>query len=100
MGILNVDMMQMTIDAEGFSHVSAKANEISSYMKNALRHLGNFWGNDKVGSEFIAEWDRGVQGLFDTLTGVHDGMRYTGDGVKLSADLYKKSNVINTGLAG
>lgn len=99
MSTLNVDTNQMTVDADGFSRISMVTGEISSYLRNALGLLGEFWGNDKVGSEFLAEWDPAVSGLLDTFAGLGDGMRVTAVGIVNSANLYKKSNIVNSELA-
>ena len=96
---LQVDTNQMTVDAESFARISTVTADISSYLRNALGLLGEFWGNDKVGSEFLAQWDPAVRGLLDTFAGLGDGMRFTAVGIVNSADLYKKSNIINSGLA-
>ena len=95
---LHVDTTQMITDAQGFHDISAAADKIGSYLRNSLNLLGSFWGNDKVGGEFLAQWDPAVRGLLDTFTGIGDGMRSTALGVIKSANLYKKSNVINSEL--
>jgi len=100
MSTLNVDPAQMDADADGFSRVSDVAEEIGSYVRNGLGNLGNFWGGDKTGSEFIEAWNPGVLGLLGTFSGVGDGMRATADSVTTSAGLYRRSNEVNTELAG
>jgi hypothetical protein len=97
---LNVNMAQMNDDAEGFSRISEVAGQIGSYLQNALGGLGDFWGNDHVGNEFVATWNPSIQSLQDTISGIGDGMRATSDGITTSANLYQRANDINTHLAG
>ena len=100
MSELDVNMTQMTVDAEGFTRIASVSGEIGSYLENSLGILGKFWGNDSVGHEFLAEWDPAISGLLETLSGIGDGMNFTALGVINSANLYKKSNLINSELAG
>ena|ERR1700735_817402 len=100
MGTLNVDTTQMNDDADGFYSISLVTDQIVSYMRNAINGLGKFWGSDHVGDEFISQFGNGVNGLIGTFTGVSGGFKATGDSVNTSAGLYKKSNDINTELAG
>jgi hypothetical protein len=99
MGTLDVDPSRMKGDAEAFTTISDAADEITSYMRNALHLLGEFWGNDKVGDTFIAQWSPSVNGLLEAFTGVGSGMRLTAGGINDSADLYIRSNEVNTELA-
>src|SRR5260370_9959278 len=98
MGTLSVDPTQMHTDAEGFNLISTKSGEIASYLRNALDLLGSFWGNDAVGREFLSQWDPAVRGMIDALTGIGDGILKTSNGIITPADLYKKSNYINTAM--
>jgi uncharacterized protein YukE len=100
MSELEVNMTQMTVDAGGFSDISTLSGEIGSYLRNSLSLLGDFWGNDTVGHEFVAQWNPAISGLLDTLSGIGDGMKGTADGVINSANLYRKSNEVNSELAG
>jgi uncharacterized protein YukE len=100
MSTLDVDPAQMSRDAQGFSEISTVANQIGSYMQNALNGLGNFWGSDHVGNTFAATWDPSIQGLQDTFSAIGNGMRATSDGINTSADLYQRANDVNTHLAG
>jgi hypothetical protein len=96
MSVLSVNTDQMNVDADGFTGISQLAGEISSYLRNSLALLGNFWGTDTVGSQFLAEWQPAINGLIETLSGLGDGMKSTALGIVDSAELYHKSNVVNS----
>jgi hypothetical protein len=98
MSELEVNMAQMAADAEGFTDISTAAEDITTYMQKALALLGKFWGNDLVGDTFFDQWDPATSGLLDTMSGFGDGMLATSLGVINSANLYKKSNDINSEL--
>jgi hypothetical protein len=100
MGTLQVNTSQMNNDAEGFYRISQVGDQIASYLQNALNGLGKFWGNDKVGDQFIAEFGPGINGLVGSFYGFKDGFKATGDSVNTSAGLYQKSNDVNSELAG
>lgn len=100
MDTLDVDPSQMDADADGFSRISDVADQVGTYVQNGLGNLGEFWGGDKLGDEFVETWGPSVQGLISTFSGIRDGMRATSGSVSTSAGLYRKSNDVNTELAG
>jgi hypothetical protein len=94
---LNVNPAQMYMDAGGFYEIYTVAKQITSYLQNEMGGLGNFWGNgDSFGDTFLATWRPGVDGLGDTTTQIGTGMQDTQDKVLDSADLYTKSDEVNT----
>src|ERR1700678_2144394 len=100
MSDLDVNMTQMTLDADGFINISSLSEKIGSDLRDSLSLLGDFWGDDTVGGEFLAQWGPSISGLLDTLSGLGDGMDATAVGVVTSATLYRKSNEVNEDLAG
>ncbi|HEY2579887.1 MAG TPA: hypothetical protein VGI74_26540 [Streptosporangiaceae bacterium] len=95
---LNVSPEQMNWDADGFYEIYTVSNEITSYLRNGISRLGNFYGNDDFGAKFLETWQPGVDGLVETTDGIGTGMKTTSTKITDSASLYKTSNDVNNGL--
>jgi uncharacterized protein YukE len=96
--ILDVNTSQMDQDAESYFNISTVVDQIGSQLQNRLSELGNFWGDDKVGNEFTAQWLPAIQGLAGSASGVSDGMKAVANGIKTSSGLLKNSNEVNSDL--
>jgi len=94
---LNVNPAQMYMDAGAFYEIYTVANQISSYLRNEMDELGEFWGKgDVFGDTFLATWQPGVDGLGGMATQIGEAMDETGAGVENSARQYTKTNDDNS----
>lgn len=97
---LNVSPAQMYADANGFYEIYTVARQVVSYFQDEMGNVGDFWGDDSFGENFLETWSPGVDGLTGTVDQIGEGMQKVEGNIKNSADLYTASDEVNSDLAG
>jgi hypothetical protein len=96
---LNVSAGDILDSSGKFSEVAETARLIVANVQERLANIAPIAGTDTYGQAFNSQFNPAVDAAASVLTGVQGGMDKTVTDLKQTADLYTKSNEVNTDLA-
>jgi hypothetical protein len=94
------DVQALLRSSDSWSRLSVLALNLLGGYRDRLGSYGNFWGPDKYGKEYEEAVRGPTEASLLPLEDFSRGMVTTSEGIATTGLLLKKSNVINTELAG
>ncbi len=95
MADIEVDANDLAKDGDEFNNLASLAYSIYGSLARGVS-LISFPADDEVSNLFSEQWDSLVNGAKGMLLGFRDGMTDVASNVFTTAELYQKSNDVNT----
>jgi hypothetical protein len=92
---LEVDADKLSQDGDEFNNIASIAYSIYGFLAKGASMI-SFPADDDISNLFAGQWNNLVEGTKTILQGFRGGMSDVATNVQTTADLYKKSNVVNT----